>query len=129
MRRKRRNEFKSTKAGYWRTVPISPELKSLLLSLRNSTEKEFILSHIIEWRRGEQAKSLKEFCKKLNIPMIKFHTLRACFATLLISNGIEPIKVMKVCGWRDLKTMARYIRLAGIDEKGITDNLNLLSTF
>jgi len=47
--------------------------------------------------------------------------------TLLISTtGVEPMKVMKVCGWRDLKTMARYVRLAGIDEKGVTDNLNFL---
>jgi hypothetical protein len=25
---------------------------------------------------------------------------------------------MKICGWKDLKTMQRYIRLAGIDEAG-----------
>lgn len=123
---KRTNEFKSTKAGYWRMVPISSELKSLLLTFRISFNAEFVLPRIIEWRRGEQAKCLKEFCKKLSLPMVKFHTLRACFATQLISTGIEPIKVMKVCGWRDLMTMARYIRLAGVDEKGITDNLKLI---
>ena len=36
------------------------------------------------------------------------------------------MKVMKICGWRDLKTMARYVRLAGIDEKGVTDNLHFV---
>ncbi len=36
------------------------------------------------------------------------------------------MKVMKICGWRDLKTMARYVRLAGIDEKGVTEALSFL---
>jgi integrase len=124
---KRINEFKSTKAGYWRTVPISSELKNLLLDLSLSLSSEFVLPRLIEWRKGEQAKRLKEFCIKINLPSVKFHTLRACFATQLISSGAEPIKVMKICGWQDLKTMARYIRLAGIDERGITENLGFLN--
>jgi hypothetical protein len=33
---------------------------------------------------------------------------------------------MKICGWKDLETMARYIRLAGIDEKGATASLQIL---
>ncbi len=48
------------------------------------------------------------------------------FATLLISSGVAPTIVMKVCGWKDLKTMQRYIRLAGIEEMGATEGLNLL---
>lgn len=124
---KRTNEFKSTKAGYWRTVPISSELRGLLLEIRSSTLNEFVLPRLIEWRRGEQAKHLREFCIKINLLSVKFHTLRACFATQLISSGVEPIKVMKVCGWQDLKTMARYIRLAGVDESGITNCISFLA--
>jgi integrase len=52
--------------------------------------------------------------------------LRACFATQLIGSGVEPIKVMKICGWKDLKTMSYYLRLSGIDEKGATEGLNFL---
>jgi hypothetical protein len=33
---------------------------------------------------------------------------------------------MKIAGWKDLKTMQRYIRLAGIEVKGATDGLKLL---
>ena len=33
---------------------------------------------------------------------------------------------MKICGWKDLDTMARYIRLAAIDENGATDSLAVL---
>lgn len=33
---------------------------------------------------------------------------------------------MKICGWKDLKTMQRYIRLAGIEVKGATQGLKLL---
>jgi len=29
-------------------------------------------------------------------------------------------------GWRDLKTMEFYIRVAGVDEKGATDCLSIL---
>ncbi|NUM89022.1 MAG: hypothetical protein HUU37_07445 [Bdellovibrionales bacterium] len=34
--------------------------------------------------------------------------------------------VMKICGWNDLKTMQRYVRLAGIEIEGATDSLKIL---
>ncbi len=37
-----------------------------------------------------------------------------------------PAIVMKICGWRDLKTMEFYIRVAGVDEKGATDCLSIM---
>ena len=33
---------------------------------------------------------------------------------------------MKICGWKDLKTLAVYLRLAGGDEKGVTEGLSFL---
>ena len=119
-------EFKDTKAGYWRTVPISSELKSLILEVRKYSKSEFVLPHYDLWKDGKQARILKFFCKSIGLPEIRFHTLRACFATQLIGLAVEPAKVMKICGWKDLKTLAVYLRLAGIDEKGATENLRLL---
>ena len=87
---------------------------------------DFVLPRIMLWVQGAQARILREFCSSVGLSPIKFHTLRACFATQLISSGVEPIKVMKVCGWRDLKTMGGYIRLSGITEMGITDSIKLL---
>jgi integrase len=129
----------------WRTVPISQELNMMLEVLGGGSGKtttfnisrrrgsgdddgggEYVLPRLTEWRQGRQARVLKQFCSSIGLLSIKFHTLRACFATQLISDGIEPIKVMKVSGWQDLKTMARYVRLAGIEELGITDNLRIL---
>lgn len=78
------------------------------------------------WRDGRQEQVFKEFCKSIGLPEIKFHTLRACFATQLIGSGIEPVKVIKICGWKDLKTLAIYLRLAGVDEKGVTEGLSFL---
>jgi len=121
---KRTREFKSTKAGYWRTVPISSELSSELTKIK--LQNDFVLPRLKDWDQGQQARILKDFCKMIGLAPIKFHTLRACFATQLISDGVEPIKVMKVCGWMDLKTMARYVRLAGVEEKGVTDRLKIL---
>ncbi len=120
------DEFKDTKAGYWRSVPISSELKSLLLEIKNISMSEFVLPRIHIWKNGEQAKVLKFFCRSIGLPEIRFHTLRACFATQLIGSGVEPVKVMKICGWKDLKTLSVYLRLAGIEEKGVTEGLNFL---
>ena len=120
-----------TKAGYWRTVPISSEFYWFLLNqLKVDTLKPDapLFPRCWEWDRGMQASVLRGFCVSNQIPSIRFHTLRACFATQLITTGIPATTVMKICGWRDLKTMQRYIRLAGIDEAGATELLHFIPT-
>jgi hypothetical protein len=58
----------------------------------------------------------------LGLPPVRFHDLRA---TLLLSKGVEPIRVMKAGGWKDLKTMMVYVRKSGVDIRGMSDCLNL----
>lgn len=121
------HSFGPTKGGYWRTIPISKELYWFLLNLKTRTgNSEFVFPRFWEWDKGQQAQVLRKFCAELGLKSIKFHTLRAVFGTLLIQSGVAPTRVMKICGWKDLKTMQRYIRMAGVEEQGATEALNLL---
>ncbi len=123
----RERKVKSTKAKDWRTVPISSQLASVLEELKIITDKtNSVLPRLTEWKRGGQAVELRRFCLGIGITSVKFHTLRACFATQLIRNGIPPIQIQKICGWRDLETMQGYIRLAGIEIDGVTESLQIL---
>ena len=115
-----------TKAGYWREVPIGKELEHLQRLRLASAGNDWVLPHHGEWHRYQQASVLRQFCRDIGVPSIRFHALRACFATQLIKDGIAPSVVMKVCGWKDLKTMQRYIRMAGIEIEGATDTLKIL---
>lgn len=115
----RMRSVKSTKAGYWRTVPISDELLSLLMELKATAgDRAHVLPRCWEWDKGEQARVLKAFCLGLGMRQVKFHALRACFATQLLAHDVAPARIMKICGWRDLKTMQYYVRLSGIEETG-----------
>ena len=119
--------IKSTKAGYWRDVPIGDELTRVLEELKPITgQEEFVLPRLSNWDNGGQAHVLRNFCKEIGITSIRFHTLRACFATQLLRSGVEAVKVMKVCGWRDLSTMQRYVRYAGIEVMGVTNKISVL---
>lgn len=123
----RTRSIKSTKSGYWRTVPISSELEILLKELKlQAGDRQHVLPRLSRWDAGGQAKILREFCKAIGLPSIRFHTLRACFAIQLIRQGVPPIQIQKICGWRDLETMQGYVRLAGIEVTGVTENLKLL---
>jgi hypothetical protein len=44
----------------------------------------------------------------------------------MLRSGVEPAKVMKICGWKELKTMQHYIRLAGIEIQGATEAIRVL---
>ncbi len=119
---------KSTKAGYWRKVPMSHEVEAMLIDIRSKSvagEKN-VLPRISMWRRGEAAKVLREFCGSIDINSINFHALRACFATHLLNAGVSSPVVKKICGWTDEKVMNRYIRLAGIDVRGATEGLGFV---
>jgi len=123
---KRTRKYSSTKGKYWRTIPMNEDLKSLLINLKNKSDNEFVLPRLRDWRQGYQARELKKFCISINIKPVTFHTLRSCFATLLLQNNIAIAPIMKICGWKDLDVMTRYIRLAGIDESGATQSLKIV---
>tara|TARA_R110000868_G_scaffold104087_4_gene286262 strand:+ start:2045 stop:2248 length:204 start_codon:yes stop_codon:yes gene_type:complete len=52
---------------------------------------------------------------EIGLPSIKFHAPRAYFANSILAKGISATIVIKICVWRDLKTMGLYIRVAGVD--------------
>ena len=124
----RRKKVKGTKSGYWRNVPISDRLYSLILELQELTGHiENVLPRVSGWEDGYAAKHLRMFLERIGITdFVVFHTLRACFATHMLAAGIEPAKVMSIGGWKDLKTFGIYIRLAGVDVNGLTNALDIL---
>jgi integrase len=118
---------KSTKSGSWRTVPISDELLALLIDLKSKAgDRRHVLPRIGKWDSGFQAQVLRAFCLGIGIRSIRFHALRACFATQLLAHDIAPARIMKICGWEQLDTMQRYVRMAGIDERGATQVLRVM---
>lgn len=123
--------IKETKGGYWREVPINDELMDFLKGLKaeaqtRSSGRENVLPRFRDWDRGMMAYVTRTFLEGIGLRSVKFHALRACFATQLIRNGVPPGVVMKICGWKELKTMQRYIRLAGIEIMGATDSLSFI---
>ncbi|MBT4761538.1 MAG: site-specific integrase [Bdellovibrionaceae bacterium] len=123
----RLKKVKSTKAGCWREVPLNDELISMLKLLRAPANGRLeVLPRLPRWANGGAAVCLRMFCLGNGLTSIKFHSLRACFATQLIRDAVAPAVVMKICGWKDIKTMQRYIRLAGIEIEGATEGLKIL---
>lgn len=121
--------FKSTKSGNDRIVEIPNTLMPLMRDLKlMSVESNFVLPRLLRWDRGEQAYDLRLFLKTIGLPEVRFHDLRASWATLLLSKGVEPAKVMTMGGWADMGTMMIYMRKAGICIKGSTEVLDNLST-
>ena len=120
------NGFKDTKSGDDRSVEIAPSFLPLLEDLNNKKTDEFVLPRLGSWSTGGQSQILRDFLKQIDLPIIRFHDLRASWATVMLSKGVEPIKVMAMGGWKDLKTMQIYIRKSGIHIQGITNNLNFL---
>lgn len=117
--------FKSTKSGHERIVPISEALLAILKELKvRSAMSAFVLPRHEKWDKGEQARELRMFLKGIGLPEIRFHDLRATWATLLLSKNVPPAKVMKMGGWKDMKTMMIYLRMTGLDVVGATDSLN-----
>ena len=70
--------------------------------------------------------AIRNFLTSIKIKSIKFHALRACFATQMLASGVPAAVVMKIGGWKKSSTMDIYLRLAGVDTKGATDCLEFI---
>lgn len=60
----------------------------------------------------------------IGLPPVRFHDLRASWATTLFGLGIEPAKVMVAGGWSDIFSEARTCRTTGLN---LLVNLQTLS--
>ena len=121
-------DIKSTKNTDWRNGHISADLENVLAELKNKyPDSEFVLPRLTGWSHGDAGFILREFLHSIGIEKyVNFHTLRACFATHVLASGAEPTQVMKMGGWADFKTFQIYIRMAGVDVKGVTDNFQVM---
>ena len=134
-----------TKTNLSRVVPIADELRPLLKRLiskgghretlwkwKNESKKDrelfvwnnLLLPRVPEWRQGEQSRFLRDFCRGMNIPEIKFHDLRATFITNMLAKGVALNVVMSIVGHRRIATTDIYNRLAGVGVKGSTNKLS-----
>ena len=133
-----------TKTNLSRVVPIADELRPLLKWLmsngykanlwkwKNEAKQEkvyfawenLLLPRIREWRQGDQSRLLRDFCKGISIPEVKFHDLRATFITNMLSKGAALNVVMSIVGHRRIATTDIYNRLAGVGVKGSTNKLS-----
>lgn len=120
-------KFGTTKTGVERVVPINAELMQVLLDLQPKTfESTFVLPRLKDWQNGKQALVLRTFCESIGIKPVCFHTLRATFTTLLLSNGVGLNIVQMLGGWSDIATMNHYNRMTGLVVKDATESLRLI---
>ena len=118
--------FKDTKSHNDRIVEIAPTLLTVMKELKlKSSDSIYVLPRSRDWEKGEQARHLRMFLQALGLPQVRFHDLRATWATLMLSNGVEAIKVMSMGGWKSLSRLQIYVRKAGVHIKGITDGFDL----
>ena len=119
-----KNGFGPTKSRTNRLIPISDNLLMFLKELKlQKLNGEFVLPHLSEWEKGEQARATRDFCQAIGVTSVKFHDLRATFITNLLARGESLARVMCVVGHRELRTTNCYLRKAGVEISGATDKL------
>lgn len=119
-----KNGLKETKSGRNRVVPISDELLKFLRAQKlKSSSSVYVLPRLQEWERGDQAKVLRDFCKRVEITPVRFHDLRATFITNLLAQGVPLAVVMAIVGHNQIETTNEYLRKAGVEIKGATNRL------
>ena len=122
-----KNGYTPTKNQKSRIVPIADELLVFLKQLRlQRGQEEYVLPQLHEWRRGDAAQVLKDFCRSIQITEIRFHDLRATFITNLLARGTPLVQVMAIVGHSDMETTNVYVRKAGIELRGATDKLSYI---
>lgn len=117
--------FGPTKTQKARVVPISESFSVFLKEwkLKRDPSVNFVLPQLSEWICGEQAKVTREFCAAIGITPVKFHDLRATFITNLLASGVSLARVMAIVGHTQIKTTNGYLRKAGVEIKGATEEL------
>lgn len=102
----------NTKNKKTRKIPISLELKSLLLRLKlksGGSEYVFLNEKGKPYKReGSLNSAYNGACRRAGIKGLRFHDLRHTFATRMIESGHDISEVAEILGHSDLNITRRY---------------------
>lgn len=116
-----------------RTYPMTPEIKEMLLSIRERQQemKELIgncyvdSGYVFTWEDGRilnpdyVTRKFSQILKANNLPHIRYHDLRHTTASLLIAKGYDIKRVSEWLGHSDIGTTANiYGHLSFENKKG-----------
>jgi integrase len=97
----------NTKTLQARVVPVADRLAVALSELPRSDESLLVFGDL-----GDCKRSFRTACRIAGISGLRFHDLRATFATRLISAGMQVAEVAKITGHTNLQTLyAHYLRV------------------
>lgn len=112
-------QYKCPKNGTSRVVPLPKQLSerfsSYLKMFPNASGS--VVERPAGWETGAQSRILKNWLKEHcpALPLVRFHDLRAVYATQLLLTGAPLHVVQKICGWNQLATAERYLRASSKD--------------
>jgi integrase len=96
------------KNGKMRMVPLNSTVREALERLPHPPNAEWVFTT----RKGTPYKSMpngfEAACKAAGLEGVTPHTLRHTFASRLMENGVDPIKITKLAGWSSIKMLDRY---------------------
>ena len=93
-----------------RTIPLNEEICALLTSLKSKSQCDYVFtfrnSRIEE---GIITHRFKRYSRKVGLDEgVKFHSLRATFASWLVMKGVSIYSVSKLLGHSDVSTTQKY---------------------
>lgn len=113
-----------------RLIPISNHTLKLLLQLITENKNHFSTDRIFMSVNGEPLtdnnynKRLKYYGEKAGISGKKMtaHVYRHTWARNMVLNGCDPFTLQKMGGWKDIRTMRRYIQMDTSDMRRSHDS-------
>jgi integrase len=107
-----------TKNGKTRNVPLSKELQVAMTAARN-----LLMRHPEDrvFEILDPNPRLRNLCRQLKLPMMRYHDLRHTFATMALESGISPRTVASWLGHSSVTTtLSIYWNLTNKDETDLS---------
>lgn len=96
------------KNGKARTVPLNSLVHDALTRHPHPLKADWVFTTT----RGTPYQSVRTAfntaCRKAGLTDVTPHSMRHTFASRLIENGVDPIKVTKLAGWSSIQMLDRY---------------------
>lgn len=109
-----------------RMVAIPTHIIPVLKEMKLKANTDFVIElDCAQWRDGQQAKVLREFCREVGIKELSHHRLRATHITLALADDVPLAIVKENVGHAQLSTTDKYFSSSGIKMRGQMDRLRV----